>query len=121
MADNGYKPELDQCRLCGRKDEGRDIWGFIHAEGGVLCPVCMQIREPDRRLRPEDRYTLHYIVSAPEESVYRFRVDPAIREAVKEAACGYLQYQTGGRYKSLEFIRHMEREEELLKNGNRAN
>lgn len=120
MADNGYRPELESCRLCGRKDEGTDIWGFIASDGGLLCPQCMKRREPDQRLKPEVRYTLHYIVSAEEEKVYRFRVEPAIREAVKEAACRYLQYQTGGRYRSLEFIRHMEQDEEFTKNGNKA-
>jgi DNA repair protein RecO (recombination protein O) len=108
-ADNGYRPNLTACYLCGCKDEGTETWGFVPEEGGLVCPNCFARRVPDQYLEPDVRYTLQYILSAPEDKVYRFRCEPSLEEKVCDTACRYLQYQTGGRYQSLNFIRDIEK------------
>ena len=114
LSDSGYRPELGRCRRCGRPDDGREDWGFLRAEGGLVCPECRKQLIPDRLMDSRVRYTLDYIVSAPEESVYSFRVTPEIRDILKEEGCRYLEYQTGERYKSLDFIRKTEEERAIF-------
>jgi DNA repair protein RecO (recombination protein O) len=56
----GYAPRLEQCLRCGRAvgdaDAGgsREIWTFLPAEGGVLCPECgaREPGDPGLRLSP---------------------------------------------------------------------
>ena len=109
LADNGYRPQLGCCRVCGRPDSKQEVWGFAAADGGLICPACQTRYVPDQSLPPEARRALEYIISAPPEAVYRFRAEPDVREALREGACRYLQYQTGGRYRSLDFLQQMVR------------
>lgn len=63
----GYAPRVEQCLHCGRavgdaeSPGSRDVWVFLPADGGVLCPAC-GAREPVEaglRMTPRALRRLH--------------------------------------------------------------
>ena len=116
LAENGFYPDLESCRSCGRDMSGlapgagpaQPEIAFDFALGGLICGLCHgsgnAVRLSSGALR-----ALRYILEVPQEKVYSFAAEEAIRRQMDEAAVGYLLHQTEKRYNSLDFIANLKR------------
>lgn len=116
LAESGFYPDLENCRSCGRDmsslapgaGPAQPEYVFDFALGGLICGLCHgsgnAVRLSSGALR-----ALRYILEVPQEKVYSFAAEEAIRRQLDEAAVGYLLHQTEKRYSSLDFIANLKR------------
>lgn len=91
----GYLPVLDQCAVCGAKE---DVAVFSVKDGGVLCKNCCSEKE----LNPADTLiyqvdfgivsVLNYFLSHPLSSLKKLALDEEKERTIREMLKGYRTY-----------------------------
>ena len=81
---SGFAPDLSGCTSCG------DIAVNIHLRIEIPLPV---------------RQAMRYICEAPEEKLFSFRLTPDSEAALGHVTEAYVLCQTGGRFKTLDFLK----------------
>ncbi len=99
LAISGEYPCLDSCASCGSEE---DLRTFCAARNGVLCGACAE-RYGGLPLGRSALYAMRYIVSAPLERLYGFRVSDAVQEQLDRAMDAYMS-RLDRRFRSLELI-----------------
>ena len=110
LSDSGFTPELSCCVSCGKPYEEEGDWSFGVTEGGLLCSTCTALKTVSRKypLRPGSVAALRFMVQAPPEKVYRFRISDQIRRELKAPIRRYAAVQAGVSLKTVEFAENME-------------
>ena len=96
----GYGLNVDECVLCGRKD---NITAFSYQEGGFVCEECASSLHIDRspllRLK-----VLRYAFKAPLNDFGRVSLDHLVCKSVLNELGRYCEDLTGVHLKSVEFL-----------------
>ena len=116
LAENGFYPDLEHCRSCGR---GMDFlapsampaqpeYVFDFALGGLICHLCHGSGSGSH-LGSGALRALRYILEVPQERAYAFTAEEEVRRQLDEICTGYLLHQTEKHYHSLDFIVNLKR------------
>lgn len=106
MQVQGEGLELFQCLGCGKEEAGMEVY---ISRGGLLCRECAaQIPEIHRKkpfqLSPDALYALQFIVTAPLEKLYSFKVSDIVEQELTVFLKRYLDHYLHHSFKSLDFI-----------------
>ena len=104
----GFRPQLQNCILCGEPIQPQDQF-FSGNEGGAVCPNCAT---PHAAIRPVNMETLKYLRHFQRSSYNKARradPDPVIRAQVENLMQFYLTYLLERGLNSPRFIREVER------------
>ena len=82
-AEEGYAPEEESCRVCGRRDIREPV--FLPEEGYTVCRACRQGR-PGIRLSDGAFAAMRYILHAPAKKILAFRTDEESLRMLAQAA-----------------------------------
>lgn len=121
LAENGFYPQLINCRICGKplsnlppaaktlETEVSNVsclWNAV--EGGVVCTSCGKAgRGHGHEITAGTLRALRYIVEVSEEKVFAFDALPQIQKELHEVVISYLLQQTERRYSALDFIQNL--------------
>lgn len=97
----GYTPCVTNCVECGKEDM---LYAFSNQLGGVLCKDCGPTQKSIVEIRESTIYTLHYILAAPIEQLFTFKVDDAILNEIKRVMVRFIGYHLNHEFKSLNFL-----------------
>ncbi|MCD6402108.1 MAG: DNA repair protein RecO [Anaerolineales bacterium] len=107
----GYRPELNNCVICGRKIQPENQF-FSNELGGVICPACNREDVRDRPVSLDAlRFLRHYQRSAYREA-RRARISASVREEIEAIMQSYLTYLLERSLNSPSFLRRMLREDD---------
>ncbi|MBL7200899.1 MAG: DNA repair protein RecO [Anaerolineae bacterium] len=117
LALEGYQPQLFYCLGCS--DEIRPVVNYLDPDrGGVLCPRCgtSQLSSPGggRQVRPlsvSALKVLRYLQTHDYETCCRLRIKVNTHRDVESVMLHYITYVLERSLKSVEFLRHLRREE----------
>lgn len=115
LTEGGYYPELNRCRRCGADlsvlSEGESVV-FDVASGGILCERCLPVSTRSReRIHSGALRALRYVADAEGTKVYSFTVNEDVLQEMNTAVSDYLIEQTEHRFRGLEFIDKLMRDE----------
>lgn len=98
---NGEAPQVFECVLCQKKEE---LHFFSARAGGVLCESCRYQTADAMPVSQSTLYTLQYIVGAPIEKLYTFKVNEKVLGELKRIVERYVDVYIGKQFKSLEIL-----------------
>ena len=101
IALNGEAPQVFECVACGKKEEF--AW-FDVKKGGLLCGKCATGQLGRRRLSAALIYTMQFILSAPLERLYTFRISDEVLSEFSSLMEEYRAHYIGHSFKSLEIL-----------------
>jgi DNA repair protein RecO (recombination protein O) len=105
----GYKPVVNQCVQCGSKDtkDTKDTkdFKFSLAEGGLLCPTCLQPGDYVIGLRGESVGLIKLLCEGSIQTVLKVKVSPAAMQQLELFLERYLEYHLERRFKIKNTIR----------------
>jgi DNA repair protein RecO (recombination protein O) len=112
MQIQGEALEVFQCLKCGKKESGFPVY---ISKGGCLCPECvdhyfhadqshMTLKEKGFRLSGDALYALQYVLTAPLEKLYTFRVSREVEQELASFMKEYLNRYLHHSFRSLEFL-----------------
>lgn len=106
MQVEGEALELFRCLKCGREDAGREVY---LSKGGILCSDCaakipQQHREKPVILSGDALYALQFILSAPLEKLYSFRVSGEVEQELASFMKQYLKRYLHHEFRSFIFL-----------------
>lgn len=111
MCLSGFQPDVDGCAGCG-KQQG-DFW-LLPGDGIILCQDCLpeyqklQERAVSRVIFPQAvRKAFLHVIDAPPQKLFSFRLSDDGEKAFGQAAEAFTIFQTGGKFKTLDFYRAM--------------
>ncbi len=104
LSDSGYRADLSACPFCGTAYDGEGAWGFLPENGSLVCPACEPSHPAGYLLSRGAAEALRYVQDAPENAVFAALPGEEERTETRRAVLAYLQYHTGERYRSLEFL-----------------
>lgn len=96
----GVQPNVFSCVKCGKRE---GISRFSLRDKGVLCEVCAG-KHALYPLNAAALYTLQYIISAPVEKLYTFRVTDEVYEMISRILEDYLKLYVDREFKTLPFL-----------------
>lgn len=106
MVVNGEYPECFECVNCHSSD---NLLLFSAQRRGMLCGSCQKQGGMNAvPVSPAALYTLQYIISAPVEKLYTFRVSEEVLENIKNVMFRYRNMYIERKFKSLEVLTLME-------------
>ena len=107
VSDNGFRPQVSHCDICGRAADARPAWSFITGRGAMVCPDCrVRNQEYCKAVSPPVARALEYIVTAPADRVYRFSILSEYRQELAEVVEEYVTTHTGQTFQSLIFLKN---------------
>lgn len=106
MQIEGEALELFQCLQCGEQSGKRAVY---FSRGGLLCSACAAKfpsgeRERAYSLSGDALYSLQFILSAPLEKLYSFRVSEEVERELSAFMAQYLKRYLHHEFKSLVFL-----------------
>lgn len=106
MQIQGEGLELFTCLKCGKEATDRAVY---FSRGGLLCPDCSlklpeQVREVPFHLSGDALYALQFILSAPLEKLYSFRVTEPVQQELTSFMKRYLKKYLSYEFKSAAFL-----------------
>lgn len=104
---SGFRPELFSCVICGRALKPV-INVFSVSAGGVLCPVCLEMR-PDTPVSVDALKVLRLLQSDDYDTIRHLRVGGALPEEIKRIIRSYLEYVLERKVKSAAFLDSLEK------------
>lgn len=115
LTEGGYYPELTRCLRCGTDlsvlAEGESVV-FDAASGGVICERCLPIStRAGERMHSGALRALRYVADSIGTKVYSFSVTEDVLKEMNTAVNDYLTEQTEHRFRGLEFIDKLTRNE----------
>ena len=96
----GVQPNVFSCVKCGKKERFRR---FSLRDRGVLCENCME-KQTAYPLNAAALYTLLYLITAPVEKLYTFRVTDEVYEMISRILDDYLKLYVDREFKTLAFL-----------------
>ncbi|MFQ9797796.1 MAG: DNA repair protein RecO C-terminal domain-containing protein [Clostridia bacterium] len=106
VSDNGFRPQIDHCDMCGRPVDEGSAWAFIIGRGALICPDCQRkTQEYGKRVSATVLRALKYIVTSPVDRVYRFAILPEFGQELASLVEEYVVTHTGQNYASLNFMK----------------
>ena len=101
----GYKPELENCLICGRKVEG-DVF-FSPSNGGVICQKCA-ISAPDCLfIREESLEFIKKLLKTPVHLLREEKILNSIRDELRSIIPSYIDIRAGKKGKTDSFLREI--------------
>lgn len=101
IALNGEAPQVFECVSCGAKEEL--LW-FDTKKGGLLCRECGAMLSGKRKISAALAYTMQFILTAPLERLYTFRVSEEVLSEFSLLMEEYREHYIGYHFKSLEIL-----------------
>lgn len=101
IALNGEAPQMFECVGCGKKEEM--AW-FDTRKGGLVCGDCAKEAGGKRRISAALIYTMQFILTAPLEKLYTFRVSDEVLLEFTGLMEEYRGQYIGYSFKSLEIL-----------------
>lgn len=106
MQIEGEALEFFQCLQCGKEPEE---WTVYLSRGGLLCRECaarLEANTPEKpfRLSNDALYALQFILSAPLEKLYSFRVAEAVEKELASFMNQYLKRYLHHEFKTQIFL-----------------
>lgn len=106
MVVNGEYPECFECVNCHSAD---DLQVFSAQRRGMLCGGCRKQGGMNAiPVSPAALYTIQYIISAPIEKLYTFRVSEEVLDNIRNIMYRYRNICIDRKFKSLEVLTLME-------------
>lgn len=106
MLIEGEALELFHCLKCGKDKGGLSVYfsqgGFLCPECAAKLPVCQQ--EKGFRLSPDALYALQFILTAPLERLYTFRVSGEVERELSGFMRAYFAKYLHHDFKSLQLL-----------------
>ncbi len=107
----GFMPDVSACRICG--STGESVLEI--PSGQILCEECRNTLAAKREEGPMEiallssgaRAAIHYIVTAPLEKVFSYRLEEDDRRLLSHSAEDYLLYHTDHMYATLTFYKQV--------------
>jgi DNA repair protein RecO (recombination protein O) len=93
----GYRPVIDQCVICGRRDFPE--YTFSLGEGGMVCPDCRPEAERVMKLRGESVGLLKLLLEGSLQAVRRVKASPDALQQVEMFLEKYLEYYLERKFK----------------------
>jgi DNA repair protein RecO (recombination protein O) len=101
----GYKPELENCLICGRKVEGNIF--FSPSSGGVICSNCA-ISTPDCLfIRQESLEYIKKLLKTPVHLLREEELSNSIRDDLRSILPSYIDIRAGKKGKTDSFLREI--------------
>ncbi|MBC7329466.1 DNA repair protein RecO [bacterium] len=101
----GYKPELENCIICGRKVEGNIF--FSPSNGGVICSKCT-ISAPDCLfIRQKPLEYLKNLLKTPVHLLKGEELPSDIKEELRSIILPYIDLRAGKKGKTESFLREI--------------
>lgn len=86
----GFRPELEQCIVCGRSLE--PVTNGFSVEGGVLCPECTARDSRAEPLSVNALKFLRLLERGDDATAYRLRLAPELRGEIERHLRGYVRH-----------------------------
>ena len=99
----GYTPELFGCHVCGNQSPDR----FDLSQGQLECSACRDPESGGIRIpvTPQMLEAMRYICLCAPKKLFSFRLTPDSEAALGSVSEAYVLCQTGGRFKTLDFLK----------------
>ncbi len=106
MARIGYAPSLTKCMVCGEPPPEGVPLRFSFSRCGVVCgkETCLRQSGEFLEIRPGTLNCLRHIVSAPEEALFSFALDPAVLKELSTVSSRYVRERMERDYTRLSLI-----------------
>ena len=102
----GYRPMLEQCAICGQTAAGAS--GFNLAEGGLICPSCVQKTDANLVYLSGESIALLKLMSAGKSVVMqRIKASPGSLKQMEFFLEKYLEYHLDRKFKMKNTIRQL--------------
>jgi len=98
----GYRPVLDECVLCGKKDEG--LRCFNIASGGVVCSTCVRSLNGNFPLSGEMLALIRLLATGNLKALSRVKVSGAVLHQLEIFLERYLEYYIERRFNMKKII-----------------
>lgn len=98
---NGEGPQVFQCVTCGDKERKNY---FSVKMGGLICEECVMTAIDAVTLHTSTLYAMQYIVSAPIEKLYTFKLSEEVLDELGKVLERYLEVYLDRKFKSLEVL-----------------
>ena len=104
MALGGYGINLDKCCGCGRSYAGEGGAVFKQSKGGITCLKCEHQSKLSPGLSPESIKALKVIQSTPWGKTEAFDLNDEIIREIKPVLKLHIEYRTGQRLKTAQYL-----------------
>lgn len=101
MAFNGEALQVFECVRCRKKEPGYIIYP---KSGGIICRDCEKSGRDGIILNEAALYTIQYILAAPVEKLYTFKVSSVVMEKLKEVTGAFLSVYLNHSFRSLDIL-----------------
>jgi DNA repair protein RecO (recombination protein O) len=109
LARAGFRPELNNCVVCGKRIVAEDQFISI-ADGGVICPADGHEHPRTSRISMSALKVLRYMQTRNYASVGKLRLRPHLHVELERMLAHALTYNLERRLKSTAFIHRLRRE-----------
>ncbi len=99
----GYRPRLESCAECGRKDLGREVF-FSPEAGGLACSECYLRDSGGMRISRGAVELLKALLMMEFRKVERVKANPGTRLEIERLIRSHLGFRVNRRLRSLDFL-----------------
>lgn len=102
----GFTLQLISCAECNDvlPELSGGVYFFVSEAGGLVCSDCKKHYSGVFKISYSTLYTMRYILSAPLERIYKFRVSQEILKELEQVCSSYMPYYIDKHFKTLDFI-----------------
>ena len=106
----GFMPEIISCTECGEvlNEDEKMTYYFSAQAGGSVCSECKKAYVDVVKLCYSTRYTMLYILSAPMNKLFHFKVTKNVEKELAEICNRYVPYYIDKQFKTLDFLERIE-------------
>ena len=101
---NGEYPQVNECKECGTIER---LAVFSNNDEGIYCEECRRNVRDGKRLNTSTIYAMQFILSAPIEKLYTFKVSDKVKKELMEILRYYLKTHIDKKLKSLEILENI--------------
>lgn len=112
----GYKPELENCLICGAKPKEIKL-AFSISGGGIVCPKCFLLAENSLPVSHEAVEFMKKLLSTPAHKLVNEPLPNAQREEIRSILSIYIDTRAGKTGKTSSFLQEIENRSSPLSNG----
>lgn len=99
----GYKPMLDRCVLCDRKE--LKTYNFSMADGGLVCDSCRDTSRAQMSLRGDSLALIQLLSEGSFQAVRKVKASPAATQQLEVFLEAYLEYHVERKFRVKNTIR----------------
>lgn len=104
MAVNGEAPQVFGCVKCNGEIQADKPYLFSERQGGLFCDLCKKHAVGGFMISPAAIYTTQYIIAAPIEKLYTFRVSDEVLNELEQIIKRYLPLYVDKQFQSLKML-----------------